>query len=808
MEKQKSYDQKIIAITTAKTRFSTNWKKEVFTWDKLKTKLEHPVVTNETVAEYQTMSRKDKGAIKDVGGFVGGTLKGVKREKNAISSRTLITLDLDQIKGDAASLVDTYTMMAGYEAIFYSTHSHTEKAPRLRLIIPADRELTEEEYEPVARKVAENSGIPLEAFDDTTFEATRLMFWPSISKDAAYFFHHVEGSLLSVDAILSSYEDWRDVTSWPVSIRQSQLIAHARKKQEDPLKKKGLIGAFCRTYTMKAAIRSFLSDVYEPTDQEDRYTYRKGSTVKGLVIYDDVFAYSHHGTDPASRKLCNAFDLVRIHKYGALDEGVTPRTPSNRYPSYQHMLDDIKKDPDVSSALTKERITTLQSDFSYGEDDDDEWMKNIQYTAKGNIENSISNIVTIMEGDPRIKGKFRYDAFSNRAVVLSGVPWGVITEDHDFQDVDDSGLRDYLEKVYGLQSMAKVEDAKNLVFDRGKFHPVRDYIKSLPPWDGKKRIETVFHDYLGADDTLYTREVAKIHFVAAVKRVFEPGYKYDTMVILAGKQGLGKSTFIANVSKGWYSDSLYTIKGKEAAELLQGMWHIELGEMSAMKKADRDATKAFLSKQNDVFRVAYAKNTTRFPRQCVFWGTSNEYNFLRDPTGDRRSFPIDCGITAAEKDVFHDLPDEVDALWQEAYALYQQGEKTYLTGEALTLAIKVQAEHKEDTPWLGIIQDYLEADYPDNWYDLELVDRISWIKGERTGLETVYSPNLIKLDRVCALQIWCEVFDGKRQNLGALETMKINDILTSLSNWERKSCIRFNKLYGRQRGYTRLRFIP
>lgn len=791
-------------LTTANNRFSKAWITKPIAWGKLVNRLSKPTITQETQDEYRRMAKSQKAKIKDVGGFVGGAIRGKKRLNTTVKSRQLITLDIDTVDNGytADDIWRLYNMYLGYEAVIYSTHAHTEKKPRLRLIIPTDREMLPDEYEPVARKVAELSGIDMDFFDDTTYEVARLMYWPSCSRDAKFFFKHKTGNLISVDEILDSYDEWQDTEEWPTSSRQDDIIKREKDKQEDPLEKKGLVGAFCRTYTISAAIDTFLSDVYEES-RNGRYTYTKGSTFGGLVVYDDKFAFSHHSTDPISGHLCNAFDLVRLHKYGSLDTDAKKDTPINRMPSYLKMLDDITKDEKVSAQIVKEQQQTVSDDFDFTEDPK-EWTKKVKFNKKGEIQNTISNIVLVLDNDPNLKGKLIYDEFSNRAIVESGVPWGKKQRQHDWQDIDDSGLYDYLEKVYKLSSMQKVEDAKNLVFDKNKTHPVKEYLEALPEWDGQKRIETIFNDYLGAEDNVYTREAAKVHFTAAIKRIYEPGCKYDPMVILAGKQGIGKSTFIMKIAGDWFSDSVYTIKGKEAAELIQGVWHIELGEMSAMRKSDRDAVKAFLSKQDDIYRVAYAKNTTRFPRQCVFWGTSNEYNFLRDPTGDRRSFPIDCGVIKPTLDIFSDLDDERDQIWAEAKELYKNGQQTYLTGEALALSIKAQEEHKEDVPWRGVIEAYLEKKYPSNWDEMPLHERRNYIKGETSGFDSADLSEKVKLKKVCALQIWCELFDGKKQNLSTVDTMKINDILTSLPNWERTTTARFGDLYGTQRGFKRI----
>lgn len=795
-------------IAVGNSRFDTKWKNIEISWSKLLYKLSNTTRTNETIKEYFAMTKAKRDQIKDIGGFVGGPLKSGRRKAENLAYRSVLTLDMDYIHTSVDDVWDAITMFFGNELCIYSTHSHTPEKPRIRLVMPLSRPVLPDEYQAIARRVAYDIGIDM--FDDTTYTPIRLMYWPSTSKDGEFIFRHQKGNLLDADQILDSYFDWTDISEWPTSSREENIIHSEAKKQEDPHEKKGFIGAFCRTYTITEAIEKFLSDVYEPTNTKGRYTYKAGSTVGGLVIYEDKFAYSHHATDPVSEKLCNAFDLVRIHLFGALDDAddVKENTPVNRLPSYTKMLEFAANDPEVRLTLGKERLNNLEEEFSFEDEDEEEpdlsWLEKLAYNKKGEIENTIQNALIILENDPRVKGKLVYDEFANRAIVKAGVPWTNIG-DHDWSDMDDSGIRFFLENNYNITTMYKIEDAKNLVFDKNKYHPVRDYLNGLE-WDGRKRVETLFIDYLGAEDSIYTRSVAKIHLVAAVARVMEPGIKYDTMPTFSGPQGIGKSTFISKLAMDWYSDNLDTMKGKEAAELLQGVWHIELAELNATRKADRDMVKSFLSRQEDIYRVAYAKHTSRFPRQCVFWGTTNDVDFLRDPTGDRRTYPILCHVQEPTKCIWNDLTqDEVDQIWAEAYYLYKKGEPIHLTGEALEMAKEMQKKFKEDTPLAGLIEEYLERDYPANWEEMDLVERIAFLRGD--GDTFTYGDLTYKKDRVCVLEIWCELLQKRPGDLKPINSREINDILRSLPGWKpSKGGMRFGKLYGTQRGFVRKQY--
>lgn len=787
----------------------TRWQNTTLLWSELVERLSITTRTRETMAEYKAMTKTQQGGVKDVGGFVGGTLKGGRRKADNLANRTLITLDLDSVDTTTGDVWDAITMFYDVEMVLYSTHSHTPKKPRLRLIIPLSRAVLPDEYQAISRKVAEDIGLAY--FDPTTFEPSRLMYWPSTSSDGAYVFKKSCGGLLDPDEVLKRYQDWTDVSEWPSITRLDDDIKDRAKKQEDPLTKKGIVGLFCRSYTISEVIDAYLSDVYSPTKSDGRYTYKDGSSVGGLVVYEDKFAYSHHGTDPSSGMLCNAFDLVRVHLYGGLDEDAKEDTPANRMPSYTKMVEVAQEDDAVKRQLGRERLQEVTDDFDFddaeadedGAGADDAWLSALSIDKKGNVENAIKNAMLIIEHDPRLAGKLKYDAFANRAYVADAVPWTKDGE-HDWRDNDDSGLRLFMESNYGLTVAYKIDDAKNLVFEKHRYHPVRDYLNDLE-WDGVERLERLFIDYLGAEDTVYTREAAVCHMVAAVARVMRPGTKYDQMLTLVGAQGIGKSTFVSKIAKGWYSDSLDTMKGKEAAELIQGVWHVEIGELNATRKADRDAVKAFLSKQEDIYRVAYAKNTSRFPRQCVFWGTTNDARFLRDPTGDRRTWPIDCHDIIPTKSIFEDLDKEIDQIWAEAYTLFKAGHSLLLSDEAKKIALEKQQDHKEDAPLAGLIEAYLDQPYPADWDDGEVYDlqkRLEFLRGDSdtfTEAELTYHK-----DRTCVMEIWCEVLGKKPGDLKPINSREINDILSSLRGWEKaKSALTFGKEYGKQRAYIR-----
>lgn len=786
-----------ISIATGASSKTKTWKNKTMQWSELVEKLSHTTRTPETVAEYKKLSKAEKGKIKDVGGFVGGCLKNGRRLKGNVQNRTLLTLDLDYIQGDIWSSIE---LLYDFSVVMYSTHTHTADNQRLRLIIPLSRPVLPDEYQAIGRMVADDLGI--DQFDDTTYEPERLMYWPSTPTDGDYVFKYQDLPWLNPDDILSRYTfGWQDISYWPESSRVRAKISSAIKKQEDPLTKKGIIGAFCRTYTITEAISEFLNEIYVSGADETRYTYAEGSTTGGVVIYDDKFSYSHHGTDPASNTLCNAFDLVRIHKFGELDDEAKEDTPANRLPSFSKMSEFAADDKKVIVTIGKEKMQAAQEDFGIIEDESDaEWVKELTYTEQGKLRSTISNFLLIIENEPLLKGKIAYNEFSNRAVVVGQLPWRKKENKSDWNDTDDSGLREFIEKYYAISSTAKCADALALSFEKHSFHPIKDYIDSLM-WDGEERIDKLFIDYLGAEDNNYVRTVTRKILVAAVARAFNPGCKFDNMPVLSGPQGIGKSTIIKKLGQEWYSDSLTTVSGKEAYEQLQGVWILEMGEMMATKKADIEATKHFLSKTEDIYRVAYGRRTSRFPRQCVFIGTTNDREFLRDKTGNRRFWPIDVGMQERSKSVFNDLNKyEIDQIWAEAYELYKNNEPLYLNSEEEKEAAKQQDSHSEESAKAGLIDEYLNKPITEDWYSLSLNDRRAYIQGGDFG--EVPEGNITRT-KTCVMEIWCELFNGDPKQLNPLLSREINEILRGFSNWELSGRLKFGKCYGQQRAYIR-----
>ncbi len=796
-----------LTLSVGKSRRDKQWDNVNVTWGQLIEKLSSTVYTSETLEEYRNSPKDLQDNIKDVGGFVGGTLKDGRRTKASVMDRQLLTLDCDYA---TSYLWDTLDMLFDFAAVIYSTHKHCEDRPRFRLVIPLNRRVTPEEYEAIGRKVAKDIGM--DYFDDSTYEPSRLMYWPSTSSDGDFVFHYKDAPWLNADQVLNSYENWKDRSTWPESSRVNKHRRALANKQGSPREKTGIIGGFCRCYSTPQVIDKFLSHIYIPTMDKDRYTYVKGSTSGGLVIYQEGdFAYSYHSTDPMSGLLCNAFDLMRLHSFGHLDEGVPEDTPSIKLPSYKAMIDFARNDNQVKLTLGKERLLQAKVDFKVEEelngDEANQWMQHLEVDKLGQYKSTIENISLILENDENLKGKIALNEFSHRTMIKGNLPWHRLLnkkEGDQWKDSDDSSLRHYIEKVYRITSPMKINDGLLIVEEKNKFHPIRDYFNSLV-WDGVKRVDNLFIDYLGASDTKYNRMVTRKALVAGVARIFNPGVKFDYMLVLVGKQGVGKSHILSLLGQNWYSDSFNTVQGKEAYEQLQDAWIIEMAELTAAKKAETEAVKHFISKREDIYRVAYGKRVTKFPRQCIFFGTTNEMDFLKDKTGNRRFWPVMVEKHRIKKNLWReDIKAEIHQIWAEAVELWKMGEGLFLELELEEQAVKIQEKHTERSSMEGLIHEYLEMPLPENWEDLDVVARRSYIHGTNFKEETIPTK---KRDKVCAMEIWVELLQGDPKYMKPMNSREINDVLRVLEDWEPYNMgtgkLRFGKNYGCQRAFIR-----
>lgn len=510
---QVKHDRKLL-IAIGRSRKASQWQNKEMMWSEFLDKLSTTTRTRESVTDYAAMSKADRDTVKDVGGFVGGYLKNGRRNNASVVNRCMLCLDADNAD---PGLMDDLDMTFINAYALYSTHSHTPEKMRLRLIIPLVRTVTPDEYAAVARRVADD--LNLARFDPTTFEPARLMYWPSTPENGEFVFQYSDAPFLDPDEVLKTYADWRDASLWPTTQPVEERIRHTAGKQEDPTEKRGIIGAFCRAHTITDVLDTLLKDVYHPSMEGNRYTYVGGSTTGGLVIYDDKYAYSHHATDPAGGKLCNAFDLVRWHLFtpgGTAPDGALVGDEAD---SMKLMQEYAAKDEATRRQLAEERRAQAMEEFSdldadaasaakKAPEENANWQDALDIDKHGKVKDTLGNLALILRNDPRLKDisynihrsgiDIRRDAEGKTML-----PWTQLKPGWNESDL--GAIQIYLERVYGLYTPSKLKGILLAIAAERSYHPIRDYFDALPAWDGVPRVETLFIDYLGSPDTAYIR---------------------------------------------------------------------------------------------------------------------------------------------------------------------------------------------------------------------------------------------------------------------------------------------------------------
>lgn len=658
-----------------------------------------------------------------------------------VISRSAVFLDIDHNGNNTrADFIEKFP----YKAFIYDSFNSTEAEEKYRVIVPLAEELNEEEYGEAWEFCA--SYLPENCLDRTAKQFKRKFYSPRAMDGGLYSFQETK-----VKAILgkSAYEKHQSTAPQRAantgdgekSSRQSAAKGREKKQQKDPLSKSGYIGEFCKEYSIVDVVEKYLSDVYTKGSKPDRLTYMLGSTTDGVVIYGangGNFCYSNHESDPASGRTCSAFDLVRIHKFGDTQE------------SFKQMANEIIfNDERVQARLKANHMFAMSED--------------------GNLKQTIDNCLIAFKQDPMLNGKIALNESDQRIYLLGAVDWDTKTEVRPITNTDYAGINAYLETKYGLSVLGKIEQAILLEAMSNKYDPVKDYLESLPEWDGKERIATLLCDYLNAENTPYTSEVTKVTLIGAIKRIYEQGCKFETMLVLVSpEEGIGKSTLFAKLAGDeFFSDQFDTLHGKESFEQLTGGWIIESAELEGMKKSDVNKIKQFLSKTKDKYRPAYGRVVENFKRRCIFVGTTNEDEFLRGSGANRRFYPVPCS-SGAKLSVFDDLTqDIVNQLWAEAMVYYKRGDKSYLVESFIEEARQMQEAHKIIDDRVAMVKDYLAMPVPSDWNKKTLTERrmyredpSKW-KGE-------------PVDKIPTIAIWFEVLNTQSVELSTFSYRESN----------------------------------
>lgn len=392
---------------------------------------------------------------------------------------------------------------------------------------------------------------------------------------------------------------------------------------------------------------------------------------------------------------------------------------------------------------------------------------------------TIKNAEEAITFDDGLYGRIRWNKMAHAPYVYGNLPWMQWSGWREWSNFDDSNLKSYIEAKYGIKSPEKIMDALANVAGRYPTNPVIDALETCRSlWDGQPHICNLLPDMLGAERNEYNTEVIKVFMYGAIMRVLQPGCKFDHMMVLVGKQGCGKSSFLRYMAirPEWFNDNFSTFDTARAIENMRGMWIVEVGELQAMKRAkDVEGIKAFITSRVDTYRPPYGRRTEQRPRMCVMAGTTNSHNFLTDTTGNRRFLPVTCHSDQRAYLMYEDesrTQNEIVQAWGEAYDAVKRGDyRLALPAKLEAMAISAQEEYMEDDVRVGTIQAWLDA---------------------------------YQGDRVCIAQIWKEALKNEYIPITRKETNELHTIMQqSITGWQRSGKQRCRE-YGVQRSYDRV----
>lgn len=735
----RSVDDLRLSMATAPHHDSKHWRQTTVTWGELKAWMDDPATT------------------KACGNYLLGELDGPTRSRATIRSRSAITLDADA--GANEHLPEMWELVLPYAAVIHTTFSSTPEAPRFRVIVPCSRPVTPDEYAALARMLMDRIGA--DQFDPGSAQPERYMFRPAASRPEWFRSWVMDGEPLPVDELL---REWKpDLSSLPTP------RPHPNKR--NPFELAGVPGAFNRAYTFAEVIEAY--DLpYDPAGG-DRWQLRGAQSIAGMgpIAGTTGLVYSHHVTDPAYGQACSAFDLVRLHRFAELDDGVPASTPVNRRPSHEAMLELAGRDVRV----LKELVGTDFADETADAIADTDWRLGLQLNARtGIMRDTIANWDLVRENDP-VFGSLVFNELTLAVETTADLPWRPLGRGGPtFSATDRAALCHHLEREYRLRpARSLVDELVNVTAQQRYVNPLRDYLDGLE-WDGVPRVETSLP---GVRPTDYTRLVARKVLTAAVARVFEPGIKWDHTLVLFGSEGLGKSWWIDRVARG-YSATLGRIGDKDTLLTMQRSWIMVSDEGHSLRKADADVQKEFLTRTEDVFRMPYDREAQVHPRHCVIWGTTNDEVFLRRQEGNRRFLIVRC----EERVDFDALTDEyIDQLWAEAVHLYRSGERLYLEELESVLAAEEREAFVEEDALSGVVQEYLDTLVPEDWEEMSPDARSLWLQNRADGL---VAPGTHRIRRTCSAQVWVEALGRRFGEHKRTDLLEINTVLKGLPGWK------------------------
>ena len=771
MSSQKFYQKGVLMATQEKTfRFefsegvAPQTYDEALTLDDIATMLRHP------------------GTEKREKSYLPGELKNHHRKNVNVINRSVITLDLD------GALEGGFEALCGFLSDFYyfwhTTYSHSEEKPSYRFLVPLAEPVTPGQYGDLVRQIiAANLQASIDA---ASAKPAQIMFTPACKDPFSYDYGVHEGSLVNG-------------AQWLASVNGGESVVPLGRldKKGEPAEAPGIVGQFNRAYPNLDELIAVFELPYELDGASGRYRYTGSSATAtpGMRELDERpgLYYSWHAHDPAAGYAQNAFDLVRIHKFGHLDTEY--KGPVNRAPSYtacRDFLDTHKGFNKRAAAQAYETVVSSLSDQENGgaertpparethtnvevltteELDNTQWVSQLEVDRKtGKFVDSLSNLTLIFDNDPKMNGV----GWCERGEYFTEADphnWPNTKQSPKLTENQKVLLRNRYEKVYGLrvppERLVQIFAERKVV---NSFDPVRVYLESLH-WDGNKRMETCLP---GVEYTEYNRMVARKVLLAAVSRTFEPGVKVDEALILVGPEGTGKSSWIKEMSKG-FSVEFQNIESKDTVQILSETWIAMAEESEVVAKSDFNRLKSFLTQTSDTYRVPYAVEPETRLRRWVVWGSTNDMELLRERDGNRRFLMVEC-VRPRDFDLL--TPEYVDQIWAEAVHAYLMGESHVMNSYERELARSAREQHIHSDALTESIAEHLRLPITSDWHEKK-PETLRSIVGQ-WNVDVIGSTGDKERDFITPKEVWVEVEGMSLADFTLRDQSRVKDSLQAL----------------------------
>lgn len=734
-----------------------------------------------TLDDIATMLRHP-GSEKREKSYLPGELKNHHRKSVNVINRSVITLDLD------GALEGGFEALCGFLSDFcyfwHTTYSHSEEKPSYRFLVPLAEPVTPGQYGDLVRQII--AANPQASIDAASAKPAQIMFTPACKDPFSYDYGVHEGSLVNG-------------AQWLASVNGGESVVPLGRldKKGEPAEAPGIVGQFNRAYPNLDELIAVFELPYELDGASGRYRYTGSSATAtpGMRELDERpgLYYSWHAHDPAAGYAQNAFDLVRIHKFGHLDTEY--KGPVNRAPSYtacRDFLDTHKGFNKRAAAQVYETVVSSLTDQENGgaertppaqethtsvevltteEIDNTQWVSQLEVDRKtGKFVDSLRNLTLIFDNDPKMKGigwcergEYFTDADPHNWPDTKRLP--KLTENQKVL------LRNRYENVYGLK--VPPERLVQIFAERkttNSFDPVCVYLESLR-WDGNKRMETCLP---GVEDTEYNRMVARKVLLAAVARTFEPGVKVDEALILVGPEGTGKSSWIKEMSKG-FSVEFQNIESKDTVQILSETWIAMAEESEVVAKSDFNRLKSFLTQTSDTYRVPYAVEPETRLRRWVVWGSTNDMELLRERDGNRRFLMVEC-VRPRDFDLL--TPEYVDQIWAEAVHAYLMGESHVMNSYERELARSAREQHIHSDALTESIAEHLRLPITSDWHEKK-PETLRSIVGQ-WNVDVIGSTGDKERDFITPKEVWVEVEGMSLADFTLRDQSRVKDSLQAL----------------------------